>query len=65
MTTGAVRVIRNKLKLGYGCINSGNKKCEQLYGSAYDGVWRTLRLTRVWSQVVFFMRLTGNWLQSP
>jgi hypothetical protein len=37
------------------------------YGSAYGGVWRSLRLAEEWSQAVGFMlvRLAGIWLQYP
>jgi hypothetical protein len=56
-----------KLKLISDNGNSGSKKFKSGYGGAYGGVWRSLRLTGVWSQAVGFVlvRLAGIWLQSP
>jgi hypothetical protein len=54
-------------KLKSDCGDSGSKKYELVYGGAYSRVWRSLRLTGVWSQEVGFVlvRLAGIWLQSP
>jgi hypothetical protein len=59
--------MRKKFKLSFDGDDADSKKCEKGYGSAYGGVWRSLRLERVWSQVVGFVlvRLAGIWLQSP
>jgi hypothetical protein len=54
-----------KLKLSSDGGDSGRKNCKQGYGGTYGGVWQSLRLAGVWSQVVSFvlMCLTGIWLQ--
>jgi hypothetical protein len=56
-----------KLKFSSEGGGSGSKKCKRGYGGTYGGVWRSLRLAGVWSQVVGFVlvRLAGIWLQSP
>jgi hypothetical protein len=47
--------------------DSGSKKCKRGYGGAYGGVWRSVRLARLWGQAVgsVLLRLAGIWLQSP
>jgi hypothetical protein len=44
-----------KLKLSPDGGDSGSKKCKRGYGGVYGGVWRSLRLARVWSQAVGFL----------
>jgi hypothetical protein len=40
----------------------GSKKCKRGFGGSYGEVWRSLRLTGVWSQAVGFVlvRLAGT-----
>jgi hypothetical protein len=53
--------MRKKFKLISDGGDSGSKKCKRGCG----GVWRSVRLARVWSQAVGFVlvRLAGIWLQ--
>jgi hypothetical protein len=55
-----------KFKLSYNGDDSGSNKSKRGYDGAYGGVWRSLRLTGVWSQAVGFVlvRFAGIWLQS-
>jgi hypothetical protein len=63
----AKRGKKNNLKLSSDGGDSGSKKCKRSYGSAYGEVWRSLRLTRVWSQAIgsVMVPLKGIWVQSP
>jgi hypothetical protein len=44
-----------------------SRKCKKGYTGAYGGIWRSLRLARVWSQAVGFalVHLAGIWFQAP
>jgi hypothetical protein len=56
-----------KIKLCSDGGDSGSKKYKRDFGGVYGGIWRSLFLAGVWSQVVGFVlvRLAGIWLQSP
>jgi hypothetical protein len=51
----AVRVRRlcdfKKVKLNSDDGDLGSKICKRVYGDAYGGVWRNLRVARIWPQL--------------
>jgi hypothetical protein len=47
--------MRKRLKLIRDGVNSCSKKYKREYGSAYVGVWRSLRLEAVWIKAVGFV----------
>jgi hypothetical protein len=53
--------MQTKIKLSFDGGDCCSKKYKRGYGSAYGGVWRSLRLVGFWSQAVRFVlvRLTG------